>query len=154
MKWIIAIIGIVLAVKGGMDLGSNMGGNTTTKASFAYAEASRDERAEWLGKVAKKLESKAKWEAATSQYVSYKETKVRPGAREIQTILKLNSAYNFRLDSKTLREGLTASCPHHVRLGLYANDIKWTQKIVKSNGQTVLNLPITRGSCARYVSNT
>ena len=55
MKWIIAIIGFVLAVKGGMDLGSNMSGNTTTKASFAYAEANRDERAEWLAKVAKKI---------------------------------------------------------------------------------------------------
>ena len=153
MKWIIAIIGFVLAVKGGMDLGANMGGNTTTKASFAYAEASREERAEWLNKVAKKLESKAKWEANTSFYVSYKETLVRPGANEILTVLKLNPNYDFRLDSKTLREGMAAACPHHVRLGLYANNIKWTQKIVKTNGQTVLNLPITRGSCARYVTD-
>lgn len=152
MRWIIAIIGFVLAVKGGMDLGSTMGGNTTTKASFAYAEASRDARAEWLNKVAKKLESRAKREAAGSFYVSYKETKVRPGANEIVTILKLNSGYNFRLDSKTLREGLAAACPHHVRLGLYANNIKWTQKMVKSNGQTVLNIPITRTSCSRYVA--
>lgn len=155
MKWIVGLIGIVVAVKGGMDLGSTMseggGSNTTTQAAFAYSDATPQERAEWLEKVAGKLEARAKREAGSSFYVSYKETKVRPGMNEIQTILKLNSQYNFTLDSKTLREGLASACPHHVRLGLYANNIQWTQKMVKSNGQTVLNLPITRSSCRRYV---
>lgn len=157
MKWIIGSIGLVLAIKGGMDFGAVMsegGANSATKASFAYDEASYQERADWLNGVAEKLEKRARREAGMSMYVSYKQTLVRPGAKEVQTVLKLNSRYEFRLDSKTLREGLEGACPHYVRLGLYANDIKWTQKMVKSNGQVVLNLPITPRSCQRYVQTS
>lgn len=157
MKWFIGLIGLVMAIKGGMDLGSVMSGggaNTTTKASFAYDEASYQDRSDWLNGVAEKLEKRAKREAGMSMYVSYKQTLVRPGAKEVQTVLKLNSNYEFRMSSKTLREGLEGACPHYVRLGLYANDITWTQKMVKSNGQVVLNLPITPKSCRRYVQTS
>lgn len=159
MRWLVGLVGFVIAVKGGMDLGAVMGDgsvgvNTPTSASFNYAEASRAERAEWLDMVGKKLERGAKREAGRSHFVSYKETRVLANSNEVQTVLLLNNMYEFRPSSKIIQDGLKDACPVSVRLGMYANNIKWTQKIVKSNGMTVLNLPIMRSNCRKYVETS
>lgn len=152
MKWLVGLIGLVMAIGGGMQLGATSS-NTTTQASFSYDEATAEEREAWMHEIAAKLEKHGKREASSSQFVSYKETKVRVKAREVQTILKLGHYANFRLDSKTLSDTLTKVCPYYVKQGLYANNIKWTQKIVKRDGSVALNLPITRTNCKRYVNS-
>ena len=158
MKWLMGAVGVIIAIMGGMKLGATIeeGPNHSeqTVAVFSFEDATPAEREAWLNAVAEKLEKRGKREAAYSQFVSYKGTNVKTRAREIQTVLKLGHYANLNLDRKMLDDTLAKACPHYVKNGLHANNIKWTQKIVKQDGSVALTLPITRRSCQRFVTRS
>lgn len=157
MKWFLGIVGIVIAIVGGIQLGASIEGEPSSAEPiatvFSYNDATPDERLVWMNELASKLEKKGKREASRSQFVSYKETNVKVRSREIQTVLRLGHYANMSLNRKMIDDTLTSVCPYYVEHGLYANDIKWTQKIVKRDGSVALNLPITRRSCQRFMTS-
>ena len=141
-----------------MQLGATMDEGASPSGApervFSYDEASDEEREAWLNAAAAKLEKHGKREAGSSPFVSYKETNVRVRSREIQTVLKLGHYVDFRMDSKTIQDTLSQACPRYIRDGLYANNIKWTQRLVKQDGSVAMNLPISRSNCRRFLPKT
>ncbi len=147
MKWLLGGVGLIMAIMGGVNLGAATSGGSS---SFVYEEATTEEREEWLNAVATKLESRAKREAASTMYVSYKETKTLHNRREVQTIMKLGYNVDFRMGPNTIQDAKDGGCPFLIRSGLYANNGKWTQKIVKGSGQTAFNFTLSRSNCSSY----
>lgn len=154
MKWIVGIIGFIIAVKGGMDFGAATRGGSDDQSAqsstFSYNEATPEEREVWLNAAADKLEKRGQREAGFSPYVSYEETIVRVRAREIQTVLELGPYVDFRMEPNTVSDALETACPHYIRDGLYANNIKWTQRLIKPNGMVAMNLTISPSTCQRF----
>ncbi len=158
MKWIVSIVGFVMAVVGGVNLGATTsdrpGEQSPDVVQFSFKDAAPEEQEFWLNEAAAKLEKLGKREANGSIYVSYKETIVRVRAREIQTVLQLGAYVEFSLDQAVMANTLEKACPHYIREGLYDNNIKWTQRIVKPNGMSVMNLPISRSTCRRFLPSS
>lgn len=150
MKWLVGGFGFIMALIGGVNLGAATGDKAPAGADFVYDEATTEEREDWLNTIATKLEGRAKREAGASMYVSFEEVKVLHSRREIQTVLKLGSYFDFKLEPNTLKEAKDAGCPFLIQTGLYANNGKWTQKLVKSSGQTAFSFTLSRSNCASY----
>lgn len=154
MRWLAVLIGVVMAIVGGYNLGTTTSGSRGAAVLFNYGSASPEDRQAWLEKESANVERGVKAglsrNGSSYMYMSYKATKVSARRSEIQTIVQLKSHAQIQISSNFRKQILGSLCSDYVGSPLYHNKIKLTMKMVRSNGTPVFSQSVGAYDCDRF----
>ncbi len=148
MKWVIGIVGFLIAIGGGVGLGQ------VTGDSFDFDNATLEERQAWLDEATGEISDGAALglvQAGTGyNMMAVQEVSASAEDNRISIILEAKGATRLAIPADFSVQFMDKMCDEWVRTPMGRHGVLLTTKIVRSNGDHVRSETVSKPACDRY----